>query len=277
MNTLELQKKMKHGGPYDGHLVTLCLRSESHVNGGRKRSDLCLRDSATYSAFEAQDSIWTRFEKTRAVQRKLEWIANLTHNTREQATILVDEHVGVYFFKEGDSYGMLADVKACMIKDPEDRPEIFIVRTKGSNEGFTESLGNIELSTESPTLIAGRIGQEKFRKELILLWSGQCSVTKFGEVSLLRASHIKPWKTCNDAERLNKYNGLLLVPNLDAAFDLGYISFTNSGSILINSEKTHNDWRTLGIHPEMRLVRVFKESIPFLSEHRKLHGFEKNI
>ena len=42
---------------------------------------------------------------------------------------------------------------------------------------------------------------------------------------LLRASHIKPWADCGtDAERLDVFNGLLLAPHLDAAFDAGFIT-----------------------------------------------------
>ena len=32
-------------------------------------------------------------------------------------------------------------------------------------------------------------------------------------------------------------NGLLLVPNLDSAFDRGYISFDNDGKIIISDTK----------------------------------------
>ncbi|MDC0682621.1 HNH endonuclease signature motif containing protein [Sorangium atrum] len=43
--------------------------------------------------------------------------------------------------------------------------------------------------------------------------------------ALLRASHIKPWADCEtDAERLDVYNGILLAPHLDAAFDRGFIT-----------------------------------------------------
>ncbi|MBL8636431.1 MAG: HNH endonuclease [Myxococcales bacterium] len=42
---------------------------------------------------------------------------------------------------------------------------------------------------------------------------------------LLRSSHIKPWSDCEtDAERLDIWNGFLLAPHLDAAFDRGFLS-----------------------------------------------------
>jgi len=60
---------------------------------------------------------------------------------------------------------------------------------------------------------------------LLDLWEGRCAVTGLAVPELLRASHIKPWADCEtDAERLDVYNGFLLAPHLDAAFDLGFIT-----------------------------------------------------
>ena len=44
------------------------------------------------------------------------------------------------------------------------------------------------------------------------------------------ASHAKPWAECaNDAERLDVFNGFLLVANLNALFDRFLISFDDTG------------------------------------------------
>jgi HNH endonuclease len=53
---------------------------------------------------------------------------------------------------------------------------------------------------------------------------------------LLKASHIKPWRSCiTSAERLDGHNGLpLLCPNVDHLFDRGYISFGDHGSVLVS-------------------------------------------
>ena len=51
---------------------------------------------------------------------------------------------------------------------------------------------------------------------------------------MLLASHIKPWRDSNHQERLDKFNGLLLLANLDKAFDLGFISFDDSGKVPIS-------------------------------------------
>jgi putative restriction endonuclease len=82
-------------------------------------------------------------------------------------------------------------------------------------------------------LIKARIGQGAFRAKLIVLW-GSCAVTGYKDLNLLVASHIKPWSVSSNSERLDVYNGLLLVPNLDKAFDSGFISFKESGEIMIS-------------------------------------------
>ena len=53
------------------------------------------------------------------------------------------------------------------------------------------------------------------------LWGGRCAVTGLDLPLLLRASHIKPWRDSDNRERLDPYNGLLLSPSYDAAFDWG--------------------------------------------------------
>lgn len=90
-------------------------------------------------------------------------------------------------------------------------------------------------STEKSSLVKARIGQGSFRQRLIGLWGG-CSVTSFKDSNLLVASHIKPWRASSNAERLDKFNGLLLIPNLDRAFDVGLITFETSGQIRISPQ-----------------------------------------
>lgn len=92
-----------------------------------------------------------------------------------------------------------------------------------------------ESTTEREQLVAARMGQGLFRKELISIW-GSCSVTGYSLTSLLVASHIKPWRWSSNKERLDPSNGLLLTPNLDKAFDRFLISFASSGNILISPE-----------------------------------------
>ncbi|MDD2608679.1 MAG: HNH endonuclease signature motif containing protein [Giesbergeria sp.] len=87
--------------------------------------------------------------------------------------------------------------------------------------------------TEKCNLVKSRIGQGIFRQKLMAYW-GACSVTGFKDTQLLVASHIKPWSVSNNAERLDPFNGLLLIPNLDKTFDAGFITFNPAGVILIS-------------------------------------------
>jgi hypothetical protein len=45
-----------------------------------------------------------------------------------------------------------------------------------------------------------------------------------------------PWAECDDAQRLDVHNGLLLSALWDAAFDTGLVSFTDDGAALASPE-----------------------------------------
>jgi hypothetical protein len=101
------------------------------------------------------------------------------------------------------------------------------------------SLGN---TTEKHALAKQRIGQQSFRDSLIKHYGGKCIITGISSLSLLRASHIKPWTKCkSDAERLDVSNGLLLSANYDAAFDAGLITFNKSGGIVYSRDLSASD------------------------------------
>lgn len=50
---------------------------------------------------------------------------------------------------------------------------------------------------------------------------GRCAVCGNDEIRLLNASHITPWRDCDDNEKTELNNGLLLCPAHDRCFDLG--------------------------------------------------------
>jgi hypothetical protein len=90
---------------------------------------------------------------------------------------------------------------------------------------FEGETANLPRSTEAERLVVQRIGQDIFRRGLLEYWDGRCAITGLAVPDLLRAGHIKPWGDCErDAERLDVFNGLLLGPHLDAAFDAGFIT-----------------------------------------------------
>lgn len=85
--------------------------------------------------------------------------------------------------------------------------------------------------TEKVQLVKSRRGQGLFRSRLEQI-EHACRVTGVSNKTLLIASHIKPWSESDNAERLDGNNGLLLSPHIDKLFDLGWITFTDSGDLL---------------------------------------------
>ena len=124
--------------------------------------------------------------------------------------------------------------------------------------------------TERSTLRTTRLGHGKFREGLVGYWRG-CAITQYPDVRLLIASHIKPWREADNKERLDPYNGLLLVPNLDKVFDRQLISFDRGGRILISSHL--EDPGKLGIHKDM-VVKLDDSHQQYLNHHRE-HFREK--
>lgn len=127
--------------------------------------------------------------------------------------------------------------------------------------------------TERDALIKARVGQSGYRDDLLAYWGG-CAVTDCSVPELLRASHIKPWRAASPVERLDPFNGLLLTPNLDLAFDQGLISFDDQGQILIGEDLDPDSARALNITPELRLRRIEPRHRGYLAWHRE-HLFRK--
>lgn len=119
-------------------------------------------------------------------------------------------------------------------------------------------------TTEKTALIKSRIGQGLFREKVLLHWTG-CAVTGFSDTSLLVASHIKPWKKSTNIERLDPWNGLLLSPNLDKAFDKGFVTFDTNGSIRLSPLLT--EAAKLGITSSMKIV-LKPEHEKYMAHHR---------
>src|SRR5262245_13002730 len=125
-------------------------------------------------------------------------------------------------------------------------------------------------ATERTAVVAARRGQGKFRANLEQIES-RCRVSGITEQRLLRASHIKPWRSCaSNHERLDGYNGLLLAPHIDHLFDRGYISFEDDGAVRVSPRIQASQFRLLGIDPEAPpQVGTFRpEQCAYLKIHR---------
>lgn len=121
--------------------------------------------------------------------------------------------------------------------------------------------------TEQEQIVRSRLGQGNFRRNVIRLW-GSCSVTGLQNVSLLRASHIKPWKDSDNQERLTPYNGLLLIPDYDFLFDRGYITFETNGTVLISQRLSSFARKVFDVKEDLHLRKIFPESKDYLEFHR---------
>jgi len=93
-----------------------------------------------------------------------------------------------------------------------------------------------ELSdTTKKALINARRGQGKFKRNVTEI-NNKCFFTGLSDIDFLRASHIKPWAESDNKERLDGNNGLLLVPHIDHLFDKGYITFMDTGALVISHQ-----------------------------------------
>jgi len=82
-------------------------------------------------------------------------------------------------------------------------------------------------------IVLARRGQGLF-KSRVMDREHACRITGVDRIEHLRASHCKPWRDASNEERLDGENGLLLTPNADHLFDRGFISFGDSGDVLIS-------------------------------------------
>ena len=128
-------------------------------------------------------------------------------------------------------------------------------------------------TTEKSRLINARVGQGKYRRQLIELWEG-CAITGYQDTRLLVASHIKPWRSSNRSEKLDPFNGLLLLPNLDKAFDLGFITFKQSGEIVVSSKLENQE--ILDVRLDMR-VSLEQNHQEYMTYHRDVVFENKSI
>lgn len=151
--------------------------------------------------------------------------------------------------------------------------QLAIALPPGAEEAFRkqvavlppETLGN----TEALRLTRQRIGQDVYRGALMDYWGGACAVTGMALAPVLRASHARPWAECeSDAQRLDVFNGFLLVANLDALFDQGLIGFDDTGGMLLSSTVTPEQAQRLVFSPSDRLRWIAPGHLPYLAWHR---------
>lgn len=124
--------------------------------------------------------------------------------------------------------------------------------------------------TTRRAVVMARRGQGLFKQNVQRIES-RCRVTKVDQIEHLRASHCKPWRDASNAERLDGENGLLLTPDVDHLFDRGFISFEDSGKVLVSPVAHRESLRQMGLEDVLHgNVGVFSEGQKaYLSFHRE--------
>lgn len=144
----------------------------------------------------------------------------------------------------------------------------------GTIESDLREIEGAEVSaTTRMTLVDARLGQGRFRRELMRRWDGACAVTGCRVGAVLRASHSKPWRRSDNRECLDSNNGLVLSANLDALFDAGLISFADAGGMLVADVLSTQERKQLGL-PAKLLRSPDSKFKSYLQYHRD-HVFLK--
>lgn len=134
---------------------------------------------------------------------------------------------------------------------------------------FERETAALPRATEVERREVQRVGQGIFRGGLLDYWEGRCAMTGLAVPELLRASHIKPWADCaTDRERLDVFNGLLLAPHLDAAFDRGFITVEDDGAVVVSSLVDDVARGLLMLASALRVQTLREQHRAYLAWHR---------
>lgn len=137
----------------------------------------------------------------------------------------------------------------------DEHEEVLLQRTDFSGE------------LEKEMIVRARRGQGLFKRNVRAV-EKSCRVTGIRQIRHLRASHIKPWRVCNDKEKIDGFNGLLLAPHIDHLFDAGWISFSDDGTLLrspLLSQKVLEAW---SIPNNVHVGNFTSEQCAYLEYHR---------
>ena len=124
--------------------------------------------------------------------------------------------------------------------------------------------------TTKEAVVQARRGQGLFKRRVMEV-EQRCRLTGVDRIEHLRASHCKPWRDADNVERLDGENGLLLTPDADHLFDRGFLSFEDSGRVLVSPVAHLPSLRAMGLDPNtLGNVGGFSEGQrKYLSFHRE--------
>lgn len=122
-----------------------------------------------------------------------------------------------------------------------------------------DELDKVRNPTTRLRLLEARLGQGKFRREMLALWEHCCAVTGCKVPTLLRASHAQPWAhevpvddwlAGGKEPRLDPHNGLPLVGTLDLLFDAGLMTFNDEGEAFFANKSLRKQLTDSGLVPK---------------------------
>ena len=131
------------------------------------------------------------------------------------------------------------------------------------------AIENSKLSTKNKQqLIAARHGHGKYRSNLSKI-EDRCRITGITDKNFLTASHIKPWRYCDDHECLDGNNGLWLAPHIDRLFDRGWITFAPSGDMLCSSDSVREILKLWSVEPNTSIDKLNESQLSYMRYHNE--------
>ena len=201
-------------------------------------------------------SLLYRIKFSKELRRKIEIHCPEYHLSNKSIT---DLNYQIWFNKKGNKCYELSISKGSYGKL---KKEVY-----GDNEKSEDQLRvRQEYNVRNPKF------QKEFKDKLKIIWNNKCPVTQINDIKLLIGAHIKPFKKCNPSEAFDEFNGILLSPNIDLVFELGYVSFTDDGKILLSNEMNKVLLNKLGIDKRQR-IKFKEQHTEYLDWHRREHKF----
>lgn len=87
--------------------------------------------------------------------------------------------------------------------------------------------------TEGQRLVKVRLGQQFFRRVILISYGYACCVCGIPIPDMLIASHIVPWRD-DENLRVSPYNGLCLCALHDKGFDRGYFTLSDDYEVIVS-------------------------------------------
>ena len=185
-----------------------------------------LSDSSVYKYTHAVDTISREMMERKVISRPLKEM-ELFEIDLAISLIFCDE----YFVVKNETGNKMYSNALKWFRSYVESNIFDVFAAKKEEEKINSNL-NISI-TERESIVKARIGQGKFREQLLAKY-GSCIISGIDISKALVASHIKPWAVSTNEERISVNNGLLLSATYDRLFDSGLITFASEGKLIVS-------------------------------------------